>query len=183
MRFRLVACLVALYCIAPASAQPAPTQPASARSADESPTQPVPAVKDLDVVVVTGTWGGPRMWKISKGDHVLWILGTLTPLPAKMTWDSSHAERIVAQAQEVLAAPSVSVSADGIGFFRGLFLIPSLLSVRKNPGDATLKDVMPPDLYARWIVLKKKYIGRDAGIEKWRPLFAGSDSLENENGY
>jgi TraB/PrgY/gumN family len=46
------------------------------------------------------------------------------------------------------------------------------MSARKNPDGKQLKDILPPDLYARWSVLKARYIGRDDAIESWRPLFA-----------
>ena len=42
----------------------------------------------LEAVVVTGVQPGPGLWKVSKGEHVLWILGTLSPLPNQMQWDS-----------------------------------------------------------------------------------------------
>jgi hypothetical protein len=59
-----------------------------------------------------------------------------------------------------------------IGFFRGMTLVPSLLSARKNPEEARLEEVLPADLYARWLVQKKRYLGRESGVERWRPLFA-----------
>ena len=46
---------------------------------------------ELDEVLVTGERPGPAMWKVSKGDHTLWIMGTLSPLPSKMTWRSKQA--------------------------------------------------------------------------------------------
>lgn len=123
----------------------------------------------LGAVLVTGEQAGPGLWKISKGDHVLWIFGAYTPLPQKMTWRSKEVELIVAQSQELVT--SVDIDMD-IGFFGGLAMLPSMIGMRKNPNDATLKDVVPPDLYPRWLVLKEKYMGHDTGIEKWRPLFA-----------
>jgi hypothetical protein len=71
----------------------------------------------------------------------------------------------------VLASPGISVGSD-IGFFRGLTLLPSALKASKNPDGQTLQDVLPPALYARWSVLKQRYMGRDGGIEKKRPLIA-----------
>jgi TraB/PrgY/gumN family len=50
--------------------------------------------------------------------------------------------------------------------------VPSLLSARKNPDERELRDVLPPELYARWLVQKKRYLGRESGVERWRPLFA-----------
>lgn len=128
-------------------------------------------IRDLDAVVVTGVQPGPGMWKVSKGDHVMWVLGTTSPLPKKMTWRSQEAAEVIARSQEMLDVPYATIDAD-VGFFRRLALLPSLLGARKNPGDATLQEVLPADLYARWKVLKEKYIGRDSGVEKWRPIFA-----------
>jgi hypothetical protein len=59
-----------------------------------------------------------------------------------------------------------------IGFFRGLTLIPAILEARRNPNEAKLKDLVPAQMYQRWLVQKKLYLGRDSGIESWRPLFA-----------
>ena len=124
----------------------------------------------LDTVLVTGEQTGPSLWKVSKDDHVLWILGTYTPLPKKMTWRSVEVENVMASSQAFLPS-SVNVKAD-IGFFKGLTLLPSLIGVRDNPDDKKLKDVLPPELYDRWSVLKTKYIGRDKSVEDWRPIFA-----------
>jgi hypothetical protein len=33
---------------------------------------------------------------------------------------------------------------------------------------------LPADLYARWLVQKQRFLGRERGIESWRPLFAAS---------
>ncbi|WP_454832931.1 TraB/GumN family protein [Pseudoxanthomonas wuyuanensis] len=135
------------------------------------------AIVDMDTVVVSGVQPGPGLWKVSKGEHVLWVMGTLSPLPRKMTWLSSQTDAILADAQEVVRSPGVSFDAD-IGIVRGALLIPSLLKARKNPDGAMLKDVLPADLYARWSVLKARYLGRDAGVEKWRPMFAARELYE-----
>jgi hypothetical protein len=126
----------------------------------------------LDEVLVTGEQPGPGLWKISKGDHVLWIFGSYSPLPKKMSWRSKEVETIVAESQELITAVDIKPN---IGFFTGLTLLPSLIGIRNNPGGAKLKDVVPDDLYARWLVQKDKYIGQDKGIEKWRPSFAAGE--------
>jgi hypothetical protein len=43
---------------------------------------------------------------------------------------------------------------------------------QKNPDGAALRDVLPAEVHARWLLLKKKYIGDDEGIERERPVFA-----------
>ena len=151
----------ASHAAAPAAAPHPPAQ-----SAGTPATAPDAAV---DEIVVSGEQPGPGLWKVTKGDHVLWILGTLSPLPKRMTWRSGEVEKIVAQSKEVIGQEQVSAN---VGFFRGITLLPSLLRARYNTDGAVLKDILPPDLYARWLKLKLRYIGNDSGIEKWRPMFA-----------
>ena len=126
----------------------------------------------LDELLVSGEQPGPGLWKVTKDGHVLWILGSYSPLPKKMSWRAKEAEERIAESQELLA--NASVDAD-IGFFRALTLLPSLIGVRNNPDGAKLRDVVPPELYARWSILKEKYIGRDNDVEKWRPIFAAQE--------
>jgi hypothetical protein len=134
----------------------------------------------LDEVLVTGEQPGPGLWKVSKstsdGEHILWILGSHGPLPKKIFWRSKVVEATIAESQELIA--NSSVKAD-VGFFTGITLLPSLIGIRNNPNDAKLKDVVPPDLYSRWLVLKDKYIGRDSTVEKWRPIFAARELYNN----
>ena len=93
------------------------------------------------------------MWKVSKGDHVLWILTTVYPLPKKMMWESKQVDDVIAQSQEVM---SNVVGDPEIGFFHKLTLLPSLMSAEKNPDGKTLKDVLSPADYTRWTALKEK---------------------------
>jgi len=130
----------------------------------------------LDQVLVTGEQPGPSLWKVSKqtpdGEHVLWILGSHGPLPKKMVWKSTIVEQVIAESQEYITGGSVNAD---IGFFKGLTLLPSLVGVRNNPDKKKLVEVVPPDLYARWAVLKETYVGRDNDPEKWRPIFAAQE--------
>jgi hypothetical protein len=106
---------------------------------------------------------------------VLWILGTQTPLPKKMNWRAGAVEKIIAQSQEVLADASAEIN---VGIFHALILLPSILSARKNEDGGKLRNILPADLYARWSALKAKYIGRDNGVERLRPMFAARELYE-----
>jgi len=128
----------------------------------------------LDTIVVTGEQPGPGLWKVSKGDHAMWVLGTLSPLPKRFEWRAAEVARRIAESQEVLLAPHVKMEPD-TGFFGQLALLPSLIGIRDNPDGAKLADVLPADLYAQWSALKQRYIGRSGKVEKWRPIFAARE--------
>ncbi len=161
MRLLHMAFLFALGGLPPAFAQSAAVPPA-------------PDVADLPAVMVSGVQPGPGLWKVSKGDHVMWVLGTLSPLPRDMQWQSREVEQVIGASQQILLAPSVQLKAD-VGFLGKMFLLPSAYSARKNADGETLQQVLPPPVFARWQALKQKYLGGDRGIERWRPLFASQE--------
>ena len=148
----------------------------------QTPPEPEDSAKtaELATIVVSGEQPGPGLWKVSSGDHVMWILGTLSPLPKNMHWQSKDVEAAIASAQEVLDPPRVKINAD-VGFFGKIALLGSLVGVRDNPDHKTLQQVVPLDLYERWITIKTKYFGAGRGrnIETWRPIFAAIE-LWNE---
>ncbi|HEY2344865.1 MAG TPA: TraB/GumN family protein [Xanthomonadaceae bacterium] len=151
-----------------------------ARAQDAPATSPPDAPKPrlLDEVVVHGVQPGPGLWKVSKGDHVLWILGTLSPLPKGITWNSKHVEAVIATAQEVVTPPEAELKSNA-NFFANLAVLPSLIGLRNNPDGKRLKDVVPADLYARWAPLKAKYIGASGKVEGWRPIFAALELYDD----
>ena len=158
-----------------ALAQSAPAQAPVPASAPASGAMPI---RDEAPVTVTGTQPGPGLWKVEKGGHVLWVLGTQAPLPKRMHWHSQEVEDALASSQEVIYPPALGISVDTGGFFRSLLLVPKMYGARKNPDGRTLRDVLPPDLYARWVPLRERYLGRGAGAERMRPLFAAGELWE-----
>ena len=130
---------------------------------------------EIEEVVAIGIRPGPELWKVSNGENELWILGTLSPLPKKMIWHTQLVEEVIKDSQALLLPPAVTAK---IGFFQSLSLATSAIGIKKNPKKQKLIDVLPADLYARWLVLKEKYIGRDRGIEKTRPIFASQELFE-----
>ena len=129
-------------------------------------------------VVVAGKRPGPGLWKVSKDGHVMWVFGMYSPLPAKMAWDDGRVDRLVAQSQEVLEPPMAGVGVGFLGGLSALTAMPSLIGMKKSPDGAQLRDVLPADVYARWSVLKQKYIGEDDGVERYRPFFAAQELMQ-----
>jgi len=113
------------------------------------------AADPIEELVVSGEQPGPGLWQVRHGDHSLWILATLSPLPAKMRWRTREVEALVAHSQQVIAPMNLRA---GIGLFTGLRLLPAVLRARALPKGATLATVLPPALYARWLPLKKQLL-------------------------
>jgi uncharacterized protein YbaP (TraB family) len=124
----------------------------------------------LDEIAIIGERPGPRLWKVSNGDHVLWLLGTLSHIPKRMTWRSSEVESALAGSQQLLASgPSVSAS---VGPFAAIRLYLQWRRTQKNPGRLRLDVWLPALLYARFEALKARFDAGDDGIEELRPSFA-----------
>jgi uncharacterized protein YbaP (TraB family) len=121
-------------------------------------------------VVVSGEQPGPGLWKVTNGTHVLWVLGTLSPAPRDMTWRSKQVEAVIAQSKQVIERTQINTN---IGWWSRIRLLPAVFRARKNPDGAALKDILTPELYARWTTQKLRYLGNDRGVEEWRPMFAG----------
>jgi hypothetical protein len=164
-----VAMLLCAVTAVPFAKQVAPASPASQAGAE--PTL-------LDAVVVSGRVTGPGLWQVYKdGEHDLWIMGTLSPLPSGIEWDAAQVRDLVARSQEVVWAPIYSVNVRANWFQQALLGI-KYLGAKKNPDGETLEEVLPPDLYARWVRAKAKYLPHDSRVDHKRPLIAAGELLE-----
>jgi hypothetical protein len=152
-----------------ALAASAQSPPATAASANSAPT--------LAPVVVTGELPGPALWKVSKGDHVMWILGLVSPVPLHVKWKFKELDADIAASQAVLTPPALTVGAH-VGFFSGIRLLPSVSGIKKNPDSRVLQEVLPSGLYQRWRVQKDRYLYGDGSVEHLRPVFAGGKLYE-----
>jgi uncharacterized protein YbaP (TraB family) len=129
--------------------------------------QQPPAV--MDDVVVTGERTGPGMWRVHRGAAQVWILGSMSPLPKGITWRSKQVEQVLDGTSQVLVQKPFE-----IGIARILWLLitePSALMVR---GGKRLRDVLPPDLHARFAVQRAKYTDDPDKWERFRPVIAAA---------
>jgi len=92
----LTLCFLTLPALAQTAPAPAPLAEPQAAATTAAPTteagEPLP-----QTILVSGQRPGPGLWKVSKGDHVMWVFGTYGPLPKGMEWRSKDAERKIAQ--------------------------------------------------------------------------------------
>ncbi len=133
---------------------------------------PEPRVGELDEILVSGELPGPAMWRVSKGGHSLWIMGTVSPLPRRMTWRQQKAEDVIRASGEILGDSSTRWDMD-LGF-RGAFgMLRQMLRLRHNADGKTLREVLPEPVYARWHAAHRHWFGKDPSPkERARPLYA-----------
>ncbi len=147
---------------------------AGARAQDAAaPSAPAEPVEEIFVI---GERPGPQLWKITNGDHTLWLLGLLQPLPKRMTWKSQAVEQVLDESQEVIAAGGAVNMR--VGLISGIKLYRQWRELQRNPGDATLAQVLSAPLYARFDALRVKYARRDRKLDEMRPIFAAARLFE-----
>jgi hypothetical protein len=142
-------------------------------------TTPAPptSITTLQAINVTGVVPGPGLWKVTRGAHVLWILGVVPSLPMGVEWRSHQVALTIAASQAVLEPPDIKLKVD-TNWFGKLFLLPSIYRAQRNHDGKTLAEVLPPAMYARWEAAKQRYFGDDRGIERYRPILAASKLMK-----
>jgi len=121
----------------------------------------------MQVVLVMGEQPGPGLWKVSSGDHVMWILGEVSPIPRKVQWRSRKFDNQLRFSQELLVDFSGywAATGDEMSAYR---------KAEKLPKGKTLKDVVPRKLYGRVESTAKLF--RVKGFEELYP-FAATNRL------
>jgi len=121
-------------------------------------------------VDVLGEQPGPGLWKVTRGDHILWVLGTLEYVPRHMTWHSRQVESALASSELLLPSnPALSAHLGPVLLVR---LYMQWRGLQKDPDRTRLRDWLTPTLYMRFETQKQRFDAGDERIEKLRPPFA-----------
>ncbi|MDP9087675.1 MAG: TraB/GumN family protein [Pseudomonadota bacterium] len=123
----------------------------------------------LDEIIVTAERAGPGMWHVHRGDANVWILGSVSPLPRDITWRSKQVENVLEITSQVLVQKPIEMSIPRILW--------TLIADRKFlmvGGGKRLKDVLPPDLYARFAAQRSKLDEPSDKWERYRPIIAAA---------
>jgi uncharacterized protein YbaP (TraB family) len=134
---------------------------------------PVTTEPALEEITVTGELPGPGLWVVRNGERSLYLLGTLSPLPKDLQWRSRELERVLARAQMLIPSRG-DVSAD-VGPLKAIGLYFRYRSLRNNPDDATLKEVLSPELFQQFETLRQKYAPRERSLLDRRPVLAAGE--------
>lgn len=163
----VLACAASNLFAAPPDATPAADS--AAHSAAPIETQADAHTDAIEEVTISGERAGPGLWKIRKGDHTLYLLGTVSPLPKKLVWRSREVEHVLDRSQALVTGARGSVGINPILWAR---LIWNARKLVKDPGKSTLGASLPPDLFARYETLRLKYAPDKTEQLVRRPLFA-----------
>jgi hypothetical protein len=114
-----------------------------------------------------GEQPGPGLWKVSSGDHVLWILGEASPIPRRVQWKSRRFDQLLRNSQELLI--------DLSGYWRASDNEMSAYhEASKLPRGTSLEDVIPPELHARVRTTARRFGAFE--LDELRP-FAATNRL------
>ena len=122
----------------------------------------------LAAVRVNASLGGPAMWRVSKDGHVMWVLGIVQIVPKKLTWQSHSIASVMVHAQELIKPPKAHFRVFSLKL---LWWKSAIRDAAKNPGHATLVDVLPPPMFSRWRMLWRKFGNGSTSIERFNPTY------------
>jgi uncharacterized protein YbaP (TraB family) len=123
----------------------------------------------LEELVVTGDRTGPGLWHVHRGATQMWVLGSLSPLPKGITWRATEVEKVLGSTDRVLVPKPLE-----IGIVRILWLLVTEHSLIMVHGGKRLRDVLPPDLRARFALDRSKYTSDADKWEHFRPIVAAA---------
>ncbi len=128
---------------------------------------PQAATATTGEIVVTKHLPGPALWKVTKGDAQVFILGAAVPLPHLLQWDTLRLENALNGADVLYLEPQPSLSP--VELIR-LKLDPGPLELAKGQ---TLETVLPPREKARFLRLVLTIHGKPQTYDRLKPAVVG----------
>jgi len=122
-----------------------------------------PGDADMEVVLVRGTQPGPGLWKVTSGEHVMWVLGEVSPFSRHVKWNSSEFDKLLRGSQELLIDFSGywGANREEMRAYR---------NAEKLPEGLTLQDFISPELHAR--LEKTAAVFGATDLDGMQPLWA-----------
>jgi uncharacterized protein YbaP (TraB family) len=123
----------------------------------------------LAPVIVSGERTGPGLWQVQGPQARLSILGTVSPLPVGISWRAREVVRALAAVDTVLLAKPVELSMP-----RVFWMLIAQRDLLLLPHGRKLRDVLPLDLYARFVAQRARFGAGGDQWERYRPVIAGA---------
>ena len=138
-------------------------------------SQPAPVDVVEEEIQVMGDLPGPPLWKVTKDDHVLWILGIPRLVPNDLLWHPDSIEHALAHSSEYLPLPSTRV----FGVTNPVRARRLWKLIRRIPDRGTLEDVLPEDLYQLFSETRLRYAPKRDNLEELRPSVAAEELFDS----
>ena len=110
--------------------------------------QTVPDWAQIEAVEVKAP-PGPALWRLTRGDSEVWLLGMAGALPKDLDWNKQYLSELFDGARAILMPPKANVALTDIAWF--LIRHGGELSL---PRGQVLEDSLPDDLRARFIAAR-----------------------------
>ena len=107
------------------------------------------------------------MWRVHHGAANVWILGSISPLPRDITWRAKQVETVLESTSQVLVQKPLEISIPRI-----LWMLIADRKFLMVGGGKRLKDVLPPELHARFAQQRRKVTDDADKWERYRPIIA-----------
>jgi len=111
---------------------------------------PAPDWSQVETVEVTEP-PGPAVWRISKGDSEVWILGTVGAMPKDLNWNRKYLSDLVDGAHAVLMPPRPS-----IGLLEGAWFLITNGGKLSLPSGQALEAILPDPLRQHFIAIRSQ---------------------------
>ena len=141
---------------------------AIAQENDASRPTPVDLVEEE--IQVVADLPGPPLWKVTRDDHVLWILGIPELVPDGLRWHPASVEHALADSAEYLTAPGMRIA--GLNPLKAMRAVRKINRSQRIPDSGTLDDLLPEDLYQLFSETRLRYAPERDNLERLRPSIA-----------
>lgn len=108
--------------------------------------QPSSEWSNIETVVVTARKPGPVMWRVTKGDSSVILIGFVDPVPKDLNWNKDGVTAALTGARELLLNAQAS-----IGLIEGLWYLTWHSSDIHLPDGTTVEQTLPEPLRKRYL--------------------------------
>ena len=126
----------------------------------------------------TGGYQTPPIWRVSQGEHVLWVVGTIRPLPEGFTkepWSGPRLKQVAADATTYVGPPKIETRISNP--LAALNALRHYNALRRIPRRETLADVLPAPMYDRFEQIRQRLGVRSRSVARLRPMLAANELL------
>jgi uncharacterized protein YbaP (TraB family) len=120
---------------------------------------------ETEVVVRGKAAAGPALWRVTKGDSQVIILGILPVFPKKQAWSTKRVEGALRGANRLIT-PADSSTGIGDAWM--------MMSKKGLPNRQSLKDALPLELYTRYETTAKRAGVPIKDFARDKPIWAGA---------